>query len=328
MASNNSENYGTEFERRLARKAEAVASRSSGHRVAQDRAARDWVGRSRKARREVDYARGGYLGAIVLALFALFTAPAQSNANELKEQTLAEWNDYVHSACLRTEERAEDSPFLHISEVPERRDRARAGEIIVWREGDRERARVPHGLIHDWTGAVFIPKATIADVFAVARDYDHYAEIYKPAVLEARGRGSEGDDDSFSMLLVQKVLFVTAAVQGEYETQYSRVDAKHWYSISQSTRLQAVEGFGQADMRVLPPDRGPGFIWRLYSFTRFEESDGGVYVEVEALALSRDVPAMLRWLVDPVVDHLPRDSVRETLEKTRNAVLERASHRD
>ena len=268
------------------------------------------------------------LPGIVLTLLALFSVPAQSSANELKEQTLAEWNDYVHSACMRTEERAEDSPFLRVSEQPERRERARAGEIIVWREGDGHRTKVPHGLIHDWVGVVFIPKATIADVFAVARDYDHYSEIYKPAVMEARGRGSDGDDDNYSMLLVQKVLFVTAAVQGEYQTQYTQIDAKHWYSISQSTRLQAVEGFGQADMRVLPPDRGPGYVWRLFSFTRFEESDGGVYVEVEAMALSRDVPAMLRWLVDPVVDHMPRDSVRETLEKTRDAVLERMSRQD
>jgi len=264
----------------------------------------------------------------VLALSALFSVPAQSSANELREQTLAEWNDYVHSACLRTEERGVDSPFLRVRELPERRERARAGEIIVWREGDGHRTKVPHGLIHDWTGVVFIPKATIADVFAVARDYDHYSEIYKPAVMEARGRGSQGDDDNYSMLLVQKVLFVTAAVQGEYETQYTRIDAKHWYSISQSTRLQAVEGFGEADVRVLPPDRGPGYVWRLFSFTRFEESDGGVYVEVEAMALSRDVPAMLRWLADPVVDHMPRDSVRETLEKTRGAVLERMSRQD
>ena len=268
------------------------------------------------------------LPGIVLTLLALFSVPAQSSANELKEQTLAEWNDYVHSACMRTEERAEDSPFLRVSEQPERRERARAGEIIVWREGDGHRTKVPHGLIHDWVGVVFIPKATIADVFAVARDYDHYSEIYKPAVMEARGRGSDGDDDNYSMLLVQKVLFVTAAVQGEYQTQYTQIDAKHWYSISQSTRLQAVEGFGQADMRVLPADRGPGYVWRLFSFTRFEESDGGVYVEVEAMALSRDVPAMLRWLVDPVVDHMPRDSVRETLEKTRDAVLERMSRQD
>ena len=81
-------------------------------------------------------------------------------------------------------------------------------------------------------------------------------------------------------------------------------------------------------MRVLPSDRGPGYIWRLYSFTRFEQSDGGVYVEVEAIGLSLDVPILFRWLVDPVVEHLPRDSVHDTLEKTRHAVLERVSRQD
>lgn len=300
MASNRSRNYGTECEGGDGRKSNVPA------------------GGSGRARSD--------LSAIVLAVFALFSAPAQSSASELKEQTLAEWNDYVHAACLRGEERTAESAFLRGGE--EGRERARAGDIIVWREGERDRAKVPHGLIHDWAGVVFIPGAAIGDVLAVARDYDHYSEIYKPAVIESRGLGSDGEDDSYSMLLVQKVLFVTAAVQGEYETQYTRIDAKHWYSISQSTRLQAVEGIGHAGMRVLPPDRGPGYLWRLYSFTRFEESDGGVYVEVEAMALSRDVPAVLRWLVDPVVERLPRESVHDTLEKTRHAVLERARRED
>lgn len=317
MGTNSNESYGKEFQRGRRRKAGATTAGLRRDRFGSPR--RGW---------DSDHAGGSYLPTIVLALFALFFVPGQSNASELKEQTLTEWNDYVHSACLRTEEQAEASPFLRVSEEPQRRERARAGEIIVWREGGSQRVKVPHGLIHDWTGVVFIPKATIAEVLAVARDYDHYSEIYKPAVMEASRQESEGDDDSYSMLLVQKVLFETAALEGEYETRYTEIDAKHWYSVSQSTRLQAVERFGQADMRVLPPDRGPGFIWRLYSFTRFEESDGGVYVEVEAMALSRDVPAMLRWLVDPIVDHLPKDSVRETLEKTRDAVLERARRQD
>ena len=130
------------------------------------------------------------------------------------------------------------------------------------------------------------------------------------------------------MLLMQKVLFVTAAVQGDYETSYVQVNAKRWYSVSQSTRLQAIERFGQPDMVALPPDRGPGYVWRLYSLTKYEESNGGVYIEVEALGLSRGVPAMLRWLVDPIVEHLPKDSLRVTLQKTRDAVLSRINHED
>jgi hypothetical protein len=59
----------------------------------------------------------------------------------------------------------------------------------------------------------------------------------------------------------------------------------------------------QPDMRVFPPDQGPGYIWRLYSLTKFEESDGGVYIELEVLGLSRDVPLMLRWLVEPLLEN-------------------------
>jgi hypothetical protein len=269
-----------------------------------------------------------YFLSSVLALLAVISIAAQSNASELREQTRVAWDTYVGSACLRAETRAKETPFLRISEQPERRLRVRQGETLVWRETTVAATNVPHGLIHDWVGAIFIPKATIADVLSVTRDYDHYPEIYYPAVIEAKGLGSEGTNDSFSMLLMQKVAFVTAAVKGEYETQYVKLDAKRWYSISKSTRLQSIENFGQPAMQVLPPDQGPGYVWRLYSFTRFEESDGGVYVESEALGLSRDVPRLLRWLVDPIVEHLPRNSVHATLEETRNAVLTRISRED
>jgi hypothetical protein len=269
-----------------------------------------------------------YFLSIVLALFALLSAPAQSTANDLKEQTLAAWDGYVNSASSRAVARAKESPFLRIDEAPERRPQVRAGETTVWRESEGHPAKVPHGLIHDWMGSVFVPKVTIADVLAVVRDYDRYAQVYTPAVIEANRLGSEENADRFSMLLMQKVLFVTAATKGEYETRFVQVDGKRWYSISRSTRLQSIENFGQPDMRELPPDQGPGYIWRLFTFTKFEESDGGVFIEVEAIGLSRDVPMLVRWLVDPIVEHLPRNSLQATLDETRNAVLVRNKRED
>jgi hypothetical protein len=270
----------------------------------------------------------GYLLWIVLALIAMLSAPAKSAANDLKEQTLAAWNGYVSSACSRAETRAKESPFLQIDKVPGLRLQVRAGATTVWRETEGHPAKVPHGLIHDWMGAVFIPKVTIAEVLSVVRDYDRYAQVYTPAVVESNRLGSEENDDRFSMLLMQKVLFVTAATRGEYETRYVQVVAKRWYSISKSTRLQSIENFGQPDMRELPPDHGPGYVWRLFSFTKFEESDGGVFIEVEAIGLSRDVPMLVRWLVDPIVEHLPRNSLEATLDETRTAVLVRNKRED
>ena len=73
----------------------------------------------------------------------------------------------------------------------------------------------------------------------------------------------------------------------------------------------------------MPPDTGGGFIWRIYSISRYEERDSGVYLEIEAIALSRDVPNSLRWLVNPVVNHLSVTSMSTTLRQTRDAVNSR-----
>ena len=81
-----------------------------------------------------------------------------------------------------------------------------------------------------------------------------------------------------------------------------------------------MESFGRPGEHLLPPDTGAGFIWRIYSIARYEERDGGVYLEIEALALTRDVPSSLRWLVNPVVKHLSVNSLTTTLEQTRDAV--------
>src|SRR5437879_1811447 len=69
-----------------------------------------------------------------------------------------------------------------------------------------------------------------------------------------------------------------------------------------------------------PPGTGSGFIWRLHSIARYEERDGGVYLELEAIALTREIPASLRWLVNPVVNHLSTNSLTTTLRQTRDSV--------
>src|SRR5689334_9158438 len=131
-------------------------------------------------------AKHSYFTTIALVLLAVVSAPGRSAANELKEQTQAAWDNYINSLCSRAEARAPEWPFLRISEQPDRRNDVQAGEIVVWREGPGHEIAVPHGLIHHWMGAVFIPNVTIADVLSVTRDYGHYPQIYKPAVLEAK----------------------------------------------------------------------------------------------------------------------------------------------
>jgi hypothetical protein len=67
------------------------------------------------------------------------------------------------------------------------------------------------------------------------------------------------------------------------------------------------------NQRLLPPDTGNGFIWRIRRATRYEERDGGVYLELRAMALTRDIPASVAWMVNGVVSHLSMNSLAATL---------------
>jgi len=67
-----------------------------------------------------------------------------------------------------------------------------------------------------------------------------------------------------------------------------------------------VENVGSRDERVLQPDGGHGFLWRLYSYWRFEQRDTGVIVECRAISLTRDVPFGLGWAIEPIIQKLPQ----------------------
>ena len=99
-----------------------------------------------------------------------------------------------------------------------------------------------------------------------------------------------------------------------------RVDARHWYSISDATRIQEIAGYETPSQHMLPQNQGTGLIWRLHSITRFEQRDGGVYIELEVVALSRDIPAALRWFIDPVVRRVSRSSLATSLRQTESAI--------
>jgi hypothetical protein len=62
------------------------------------------------------------------------------------------------------------------------------------------------------------------------------------------------------------------------------------------------------------------WLWRLVSFARFEERDGGLYLELEYVGLSRDLPGPVRLLLKPVIDHMPRQLLSTKLEQTREAI--------
>jgi len=264
----------------------------------------------------VRYVRNFLLGFMVLSFMVV---PATSEGAELKKETQQAWDAYIQTANSRMVNRARDS-FLWVDEAPDRSHSVRDGKILVSPIGEQNPKPVPYGLIHDWIGAAFLPDAKLEDVLFAARDYDRYKEFYKPNVIDSKWLGTAGACDKYSMLFANHEVLASTALEGEYEACYHRLDDRRWYSIAHTTRMQEVRRYAQPGAQELSSDQGSGYIWRIYSFARFEERDGGVYVELEVIVLSRDIPVAVRWVVNPIVRKVSKNAMLTSFRQMEEAI--------
>jgi hypothetical protein len=189
-----------------------------------------------------------------------------AHAADLKPETIDAWEEYVRANEAGIHARLNGGKaFLWMDEMQDRKERIRRGEITVAPVVGNGTQSVPNGLIHHWVGAVFISNAILRNLLAVIENYDGYKQIYKPAVVDSRALASNATDEEFSMVWLRQVLFVRAAMAAQYRARYFVVDARRSYSVIDSTQIQQIEGYGRPVERLLPPDTGSGFIWRIHS---------------------------------------------------------------
>ena len=245
----------------------------------------------------------------------------QAHAANLRAETAAAWEDYVQSVSITMQDRARPGGiFLWTGEKPERIAKVHSGEIVVAPAPGPSPRHVPGGLIHHWVAATFFPNAKLNDILEVTEDYDRYQEFYRPSVIASKTVAREASDDYFSMLLMNKAFFMKMALATDYQATKVRLDDRRFYSVLRSTRVQEIEDYGQPGERRLPEGEGGGYIWKLFSIVRLEERGDGVYLEVEAIALSREIPGALRLVVDPIVRRVSRNSLLISLKQTEEAV--------
>jgi hypothetical protein len=250
------------------------------------------------------------------------------SAATLTTETKQAWDAYLKTANAAMQARLDPGAhFLWLDDQPGRAEKIRTQGPYIEPVGPHIPKKVPSGLIHDWLGAGFLPNTKIEDVLRVVRDYDRYKEVYQPGVIDSISHGTNGVKDLFSLRLANRSVVSKTALDTDCEASYIRVDDRHWYGISNTTHIQEVDKFGTPEQHTLPEDQGTGLIWRLSSITRLEERDGGVYAELEAIALSRDIPAAFRLFVTPIVRRVARDSLATSLHQTKVAIDDRVAHR-
>jgi hypothetical protein len=264
---------------------------------------------------------------ITWAVLAAGCSTVGAFAADLKPEALAAWNRYIGAAEAALRSRLCSSrPFLWMDEDTRRKALARRGELVIEPAAGHGYTPAPGALIHDWLGASFISGVTLDQVLDVVQDYNRYRDIYKPAAVGSRDLGRSNGLRRFAMLWQRKVLWVTASLDAEYESRTYRLDDHRSYSVVSATSIREIVDYGRPEQRELPPDTGSGYIWRMAGIARFDQRDGGVYVEIEAFALTRDIPVSMRWILRPIVARLSRDSLETSLDQTRIAVLKRQKY--
>jgi hypothetical protein len=232
---------------------------------------------------------------------------------------VAAFNAYAGKVESRLFQQHRSADTFLVSIPTSETTRLRKGEPVIEQLTPSEGAEVSGSLLHHWRGTAFVPGAKAADFEQLMQDFQAYPQHFAPQVLRANLIGKNGDRMQASMRVRQQHV-LTVVMDTAYDITYGRLDPQHGYSVSRSTRIAEVYAPGTNAERTLSADEEHGFLWRLNSYWSYEEKDGGLSLQIEAVSLTRSIPHGLGWAIRPYIESIPRDSMEFTLRSACSAL--------
>jgi hypothetical protein len=267
--------------------------------------------------------------AAALVCASLLAPPAP--AAELKKKSVETFDRYIRLTEARIDAELQKSdPFLWVDSLAEPARaaalaRLRRGEVVVEKMktvDNGQPIKDDDSLIHHWIGTVFIPGVTLQQTIDLAQQYDHHAEIYKPDVMQCRILEHDGNHFKVFFRFYKKKAGVTTVHNTEHDVLYIPIDARRLQTRAIATRIAQVVDHDKPDGPEMPIGNDRGYLWRLNTYWRYLERDGGTYIQLESVSLTRDIPVIIAWLIRPFVEGVPRESVAFTLGTTRKALMD------
>jgi hypothetical protein len=240
-------------------------------------------------------------------------------AAELHPETLTAWSNYVKTTEARIlNERSSTQGFLSLDfqtapKAAHDRQALRSGNILVEKVATGGSIKeIPEGRVHHWRGVVYIPGATLDSVLFRVEN-PNAENVKQEDVMDSRVLQKEPGQLRL-FLKLQRSKIVTVVYNTEHLIHYGKnSDSKAWSS-SVATKIAELD----KGEREKPEGRDSGFLWKLNSYWRYEQVDGGVIVECESMTLSRSIPPVLSWMINPIIDSVARESMQRTLQSFRN----------
>jgi hypothetical protein len=175
-------------------------------------------------------------------------------------------------------------------------------------------------LIHHWEAIAFIKGAKVDDVLRVLENYDRHSEYYKPDVERSKTLQHNGNH-YLVFLRFRRHKVITVVLNTTHDVNYFRDSPQRAHSRSSAIKISEVDNAGKSDEKEESAGDDGGFLWRMETWWRLEERDGGVYIQSEVVSLTRDIPTGVGWMIGSFVNGIPRETLAFTLEATRKAVL-------
>jgi hypothetical protein len=197
--------------------------------------------------------------------------------------------------------------------------RMRKGELIIERMASSSGADLPGALLHHWRGTAFAAGARAADFEQLMKDFPAYPQRFSPQVVQSRIVSQQGDQYKV-LLRVRQHHVITVVMDTAYDITFGRLDRGHGYSMARSTAISEIKSPGTSDERALKPEEEHGFLWRMNTYWSYVEKDGGLYMQIESVTLTRSIPTGLGWVIGPFVESIPRESLEFTLRSACDAL--------
>jgi hypothetical protein len=250
----------------------------------------------------------------------LIAAPV-SLAAEPTPAALSAFDSYISTveSRLAQQHRSLNGFIAPLSPAAQSEARLRQGELIVEQLTPSTPVDLPGAMLYHWRGTAFAPGSKAADFERLMKNFEAYPQYFSPQVLQSKILSQQGDRFQVLMRVRQKHV-ITVVMDTTYDVTFARLDSLRGFSLSRSTQISEIESPGSNHERALSSTEEHGFLWRLYTYWTYEERDGGLYMQIESVSLTRSIPTGLGWAIGPFVKSVPRESLEFTLRSTCNAL--------
>ena len=263
--------------------------------------------------------------------FLVLASTCLSPAAELQKETVQAWNKYLQWAQQKVaRELSNPNVFLIQNTLPPKEkseiwQSLNRGEIVAKRMPSVVPQGisfdVPSGEIHHWWGTILLRNVTLERLLRFLQDYDHHAGKFSD-VERSRLISNNGDRYRFFFRLRRSKAFVTAYYNTEQECLYTYYGSTRASSQSEAVKIAEIDDPGTASERERQPGNDRGFLWRLVSWWRFEQKGADVIIELESASLSRDIPAVIKFMpgISSYIRSTPRESLESVLTSIRDSM--------